>query len=267
MHEYEEEKPTSGEPPGSQLKVVGRLADQCQDALVQLGTFLASSHAPDEYAARLPPLQELLRDYHVDADVAFFLHRPVLTQKIAARAEFLRKGIDAKTDNLDKSIERYMLASKETLEPILTSVTPMLPARVWEDISPEFYVTFWSLSMYDLRVPVESYEREIERLKTAAANAAKDTSQGTKGKKEQERFNTLIEKLQPALWPNEINRALPNALNRATENQTILLQRHEDPGPPFSAVTSSCECRKARYAIGSQIYDGRPCIEKNSAKR
>lgn len=48
---------TSGEPPGSQLKVVGRLADQCQDALVQLGTFLASSHAPEEYAARLPPLQ------------------------------------------------------------------------------------------------------------------------------------------------------------------------------------------------------------------
>lgn len=50
--------------------------------------------------------------------------------------------------------------------------------------------------MYDLRVPVESYEREIERLKTAAANVSKDSSQGTKVKKEQERFNTLIEKLQ-----------------------------------------------------------------------
>lgn len=50
--------------------------------------------------------------------------------------------------------------------------------------------------MYDLRVPEESYEREIDRLKIAAANAAKDTSQGTKGKKEQERFNTLIDKLQ-----------------------------------------------------------------------
>lgn len=55
--EYEEDNPSSGEAPGSRLKVVGRLADQCQDALVQLGTFLASSHAPDEYAARLPPLQ------------------------------------------------------------------------------------------------------------------------------------------------------------------------------------------------------------------
>lgn len=53
--------------------------------------------------------------------------------------------------------------------------------------------------MYDLRVPVESYEREVDRLKTAAANAAKDTSQGSKGKKEQERFNTLVDKLQVLL--------------------------------------------------------------------
>ncbi|XP_045492361.1 THO complex subunit 2 [Colias croceus] len=181
---------------GSQLKVVGRLADQCQDALVQLGTFLASSHAPDEYAARLPPLPELLRDYHVDADVAFFLHRPVLAQKIAAKVESLRKSSDSKSDSQEKSIERYNIASKEALEPIVISITPLLPNRVWEDISPEFYVTFWSLSMYDLRVPVESYAREIDRLKTAAASAARDTSQGTKGKKEQERFNTLIEKLQ-----------------------------------------------------------------------
>ncbi|XP_012547253.2 THO complex subunit 2 isoform X1 [Bombyx mori] len=194
--EYEDDIQISGEPPGSQLKVVGRLADQCQDALVQLGTFLASSHAPDEYAARLPSLQELLRDYHVDADVAFFLHRPVINQKISAKLESLRKASDSKSDSIEKIIERYNVASKEALEPIVSSIQPMLPARVLEDISPEFYVTFWSLSMYDLRVPVESYEREIERLKTAAANVSKDSSQGTKVKKEQERFNTLIEKLQ-----------------------------------------------------------------------
>lgn len=53
--------------------------------------------------------------------------------------------------------------------------------------------------MYDLRVPEESYEREVERLKSAAIAAAKDTSQGSKGKKEQERFNTLIDKLQVSL--------------------------------------------------------------------
>ncbi|XP_022828903.1 THO complex subunit 2 isoform X1 [Spodoptera litura] len=194
--EYDGDSVSSSEPPGSQLKVVGRLADQCQDALVQLGTFLASSHAPDEYAARLPPLQELLRDYHVDADVAFFLHRPVLAQKINAKVESLRKLSDSKSDSIEKSIERYTQASHEALEPIVQSVTPILPNKVWEDISPEFYVTFWSLSMYDLRVPEESYDREIERLRTAAANVAKDMSQGTKGKKEQDRFNALIDKLQ-----------------------------------------------------------------------
>lgn len=193
--EYKEES-TSGEPAGSQLKVVGRLGDQCQDALVQLGTFLASSHAPDEYAARLPSLQELLRDYHVDADVAFFLHRPVLAQKIAAKVEALRKSSDSKSETPEKSLERYTLAAKDALEPVVHSVIPILPSKVWEDISPEFYVTFWSLSMYDLRVPEESYDKEIDRLKLAAANATKDSSQGTKGKKEQERFNALIDKLQ-----------------------------------------------------------------------
>ncbi|XP_063616072.1 THO complex subunit 2 [Cydia splendana] len=191
-----DEEISHGEPPGSQLKVVGRLADQCQDALVQLGTFLASSHAPDEYAARLPPLQELLRDYHVDADVAFFLHRPVLAQKIAAKVELLRKSADSKTTSTEMAIERYSVASKEALEPVVQAITPLLPLRTWEDISPEFYVTFWSLSMYDLKVPEECYDREIERLRAAAVAAAKDSSQGTKGKKEQERFNTLIDKLQ-----------------------------------------------------------------------
>ncbi|KAI5636702.1 transcription factor/nuclear export subunit protein 2 domain-containing protein [Phthorimaea operculella] len=186
----------NGGPAGSQLKVVGRLADQCQDALVQLGTFLASSHTPVEYSARLPPLQELLRDYHVDADVAFFLHRPVIAQQIAAKSETLLKASDSKSDSAEKATERYIAASKEVLEPILVAIHPLLTPRVWEDISPEFYATFWSLSMYDLKVPEESYDREIDRLKIAAAAAAKDASQGTKGKKEQERFNTLIEKLQ-----------------------------------------------------------------------
>lgn len=91
--------------------------------------------------------QELLRDYHVDADVAFFLHRPVLAQKIAGKAEALKKDSDSKNESLEKSIERYNIASKEELEPIITAITPLLPSRVWEDISPEFYVTFWSVSI------------------------------------------------------------------------------------------------------------------------
>lgn len=70
LTEIVEDNQSSGDPPGSQLKVVGRLADQCQDALVQLGTFLASSHAPDEYAARLPPLQvNIFLNYNISISI------------------------------------------------------------------------------------------------------------------------------------------------------------------------------------------------------
>ena len=31
--------------------------------------------------------------------------------------------------------------------------------------SPQLYVTFWALSMYDLYVPLERYEQELTKLK------------------------------------------------------------------------------------------------------
>lgn len=67
---------------------------------------------------------------------------------------------------------------------------------MWEDISPQFLVTFWSLSIYDLEVPNESYQREIAKLKKQSV-AALDTREGnsSKSRKEQERFIALIEKL------------------------------------------------------------------------
>lgn len=51
------------------------------------------------------------------------------------------------------------------MSPVIASVRTLHPAKIWEDMSPQFLVTFWSLSMGDLHVPVESYNREISRLK------------------------------------------------------------------------------------------------------
>lgn len=39
------------------LKLVGRLIDQCQDALVQFGVFLAAAHTHEEYVARIPSIE------------------------------------------------------------------------------------------------------------------------------------------------------------------------------------------------------------------
>lgn len=64
------------------LKLVGKLYDQCQDTLVQFGTFLGSSYSVDEYMERLPSIHNMLQEYHMHADVAFFLARPMFTHQI-----------------------------------------------------------------------------------------------------------------------------------------------------------------------------------------
>lgn len=67
---------------------------------------------------------------------------------------------------------KYAEAAQTVMAPVAQSVRPLHPLKVWEDISPQFLVTFWSLSMYDLYVPVESYQREISKLKQLAAQSA-----------------------------------------------------------------------------------------------
>lgn len=61
--------------------------------------------------------------------------------------------------------EKYLEATDAIIAPIVQSVRPLHPPKIWEDISPQFLVTFWSLSMYDLQVPTESYNKEIAKLK------------------------------------------------------------------------------------------------------
>ncbi|XP_077302738.1 THO complex subunit 2-like protein isoform X2 [Arctopsyche grandis] len=188
--------------PRAHLKLVGRLIDQCQDALVQFGVFLATTHTHDEYSSRLPSIESMLEDYHIGADVAFFLARPALSWSITARYEKLRReNIDGKRVTAATKQQRYTEAASMAMAPIVSAIICTLPSKVWDDISPEFYVTFWSLTMYDLQVPTESYKREIDRLKALASSAGSEnnsssSSNVTKGRKEHERYNTLIEKLQ-----------------------------------------------------------------------
>ncbi|XP_017047454.1 THO complex subunit 2 [Drosophila ficusphila] len=181
----------------SHLKLVGNLYDQCQDTLVQFGTFLGSTYSVDEYVERLPSIITMLREYHINTDVAFFLARPMFTHQINQKYDQLRKADpNAKKLTTAQKLQKYLEATQLIMNPIVESVRPLHSAKVWEDISPQFLVTFWSLSMYDLHVPNESYQREIGKLKQLAQQAAegKDSNQ-SKNKKEQERYIALMEKL------------------------------------------------------------------------
>ncbi|XP_076310399.1 THO complex subunit 2-like protein isoform X2 [Tachypleus tridentatus] len=181
----------------SHLKLVGKLYDQCQDTLVQFGLFLANSLSMEDYASRLPPVQSLLSDYSIQADIAFFLARPMLNYAINAKFEEKKKQ-DKSLKNAPSSqkVQKYVEAVEEVICPTVESVRPLYPSKTWDDISPQFFVTFWSLAMYDLYVPTTSYEREISKLKNQISQAEdnKDLVQSKK-KKEKERCQALIEKL------------------------------------------------------------------------
>ncbi|XP_050076500.1 THO complex subunit 2 [Anopheles maculipalpis] len=182
----------------SHLKLVGKLYDQCQDTLVQFGTFLGSTYSVEEYVERLPTIHNMLQKYHIHSDVAFFLARPMFSHAINQKYDQLRKAEpNGKKLSTSQKMAKYLEATAQVMNPVIESVRPLHPPKIWEDISPQFLVSFWSLSMYDLQVPMESYQREISKLKqlSMAVMESKDQN-ASKNKKEQERYVALMDKLQ-----------------------------------------------------------------------
>jgi THO complex subunit 2 len=53
--------------------------------------------------------------------------------------------------------------------PVIEAIRPLHPSKTWDDISPQFLTTFWSLTMFDLFVPDNVYSKELARLKAAPA--------------------------------------------------------------------------------------------------
>ena len=140
---------------------------QCQDTLVQFGSFLASNLSVDDYTRRLPGMGDLLTLYHVNSDLAFFLARPMFNHKITLKFDEVRKSDKswkAKTETERQDV--HVKAALEVMEPVTEAIRRIYPVKTWDDISPQFLATFWSLTMYDLFVPDAIYEKEVTANKT-----------------------------------------------------------------------------------------------------
>lgn len=59
---------------------------------------------------------------------------------------------------------RTPLLTPLTLPYYLTS-PPHTTQQVWQKLSPTMYLSFWSLSLYDISVPTDRYETELKRLR------------------------------------------------------------------------------------------------------
>jgi len=180
------------------LKLVGKLFDQCHDTLVQFGTFLASNLSQDDYTQKLPPIHQLLSEFHVNSDIAFFLARPMFNYLISTKYDELRRADKEwkKRTTAERQV-KHAEAAQLVMEPVTAAVMPIYPAKVWEDISPQFFTTFWSLTMYDLHVPEAMYEKEIAKLKEAPSKLVNNKElNSARRKKEADRLQSLMERLQ-----------------------------------------------------------------------
>ncbi|XP_061818177.1 THO complex subunit 2 isoform X1 [Nerophis lumbriciformis] len=177
------------------LKLVGHLYDQCHDTLVQFGGFLASNLSTEDYIKRVPSIDILCNQFHIPHDAAFFLSRPMYAHQILSKYDELKKA--EKGNRQQQKVQKYVAACEHVMTPVHEAVVSLHPPRVWEDLRPQFYATFWSLTMYDLAVPHSAYEREINKLK-AQIKAIEDNPEipMNKKKKEKERCTALQEKLQ-----------------------------------------------------------------------
>ncbi|TKS83482.1 THO complex subunit 2 [Collichthys lucidus] len=177
------------------LKLVGHLYDQCHDTLVQFGGFLASNLSTEDYIKRVPSIDILCNQFHTPHDAAFFLSRPMYAHQILSKYDELKKA--EKGNRQQQKVHKYVAACEQVMTPVHEAVVSLHPARVWDDLRPQFYATFWSLTMYDLAVPHAAYEREVNKLKTQIKAIEENPEIPlNKKKKEKERCTALQEKLQ-----------------------------------------------------------------------
>lgn len=175
------------------LKLVGKLYDQCQETLVQYGHFLSYSLSIEDYRRRLPPVRDLFVDFHLSPDVTFFLVRPMVNHDINSIYEEFLSGKADKTKSF--ATECYARASDAVLNPLVEAIIPIM-GSLSVDLNPRFFVTFWTLTMYDLKVPAKSYARERGKI-TAQMVALEESKElaASKRRKEKERLLGLTARL------------------------------------------------------------------------
>lgn len=174
------------------LKLTGSFYDQSQDSLVQFSQFLSSTLTTEEYIHIFPRIDELVNEYHVSPDIAFFLSRPMYAHHIQSKYDELRR-MDRNTKTAEKpsKTQRYLESIEYVMQPVIDLAKSLHPAKIWEDMSPLFYTTFWTLSMNDCFVPTNAYDKQRASLKQKL-NALDDNLELTSAKKKKEKEKLMI---------------------------------------------------------------------------
>lgn len=196
------------------VKFLSAVVDDVHSVLIQYLDLLRSNLKPDEFDALVPDVIRLMKEFGLDAGLAFMIARPSLMARImnpspkgdSPQGKIAQAPTDAEGDvSMDSvtqdSAEPMSLDDKmivdtdgvtatapvtnglkldsffDPLQPVIDTMPELIPKpEVWQRISPEFYAIFWSLQLGDLTLPQESYTAEHTRLSNQASAVMKDRS-------------------------------------------------------------------------------------------
>jgi hypothetical protein len=187
------------------LKLIAHLFDTAQDLLIQFTEFLVAEAKSLEFIAQLmPSVEELIVEIGLAVPVVFQLTRPLVRAALQASLvngngnnntslSVASAGLDNmnNSDNDDNekvdftSVPAYLRPwhpfSKEFRAKVVWMMNTTDPRNnnsndnnvtheretvpPSEFFSPDLFVLFWSLSLYDISVPVDRYQSENRRIK------------------------------------------------------------------------------------------------------
>lgn len=207
----------------SHLKLVGNLYDQCQETFVQYGAFVSMNLGIDDYINFLPSLDKLMTEFTLDPDSTFFLARPMIMHKIKSKFNELKEAAlknipteegEAPELSQQETANKFIEAAKSIIDPIAEAIQPSLVEKYGtNNLNSKLFVIFWTLTMSDIDVPINCYEREIQRLKQTSlpdgvsnnigpnsnniiGSGKSSIDEELKRRKERERCGNLIQKLK-----------------------------------------------------------------------
>jgi THO complex subunit 2 len=204
----------------ARIKYLSSIVDDTHQILLQYLDLLRSDLDPDTFDSLVPDIVQLMKDYGLDANLAFMIRRasirwevkvhpslkdsPSQAAKAAADVDVdgdvametpVENGTPDQADGVrtdakgdpgvntvapKTSHNRIPESLAEALAPLIEDIPSVLPHQTWRYISPTCFVFFWSLQLGNLVFPHDSYLAEGARLKKQAEEVMKDRTDMTR---------------------------------------------------------------------------------------
>ena len=171
-----------------QLKLIGRMYDECHMTMMQFVDFLSvrcatasnnsAAEASASYCSVLPSITVLLDTYKMQPGVAFTITRPSFSSFLR-KGGLLTKSSAAATaapsaSSASSAASVVVQGQSPVCDEVLLAVRQSLHPEVWQSITPCLYSVFWSLSLYDIYTPSNKYERAKTTLQQAIQRSEKE---------------------------------------------------------------------------------------------